>query len=473
MSKTGGSNGSRRDRESTSTRTADPNSRVSTAKRLKDLVGQIAPRSASARTTKRDLESLTSGENGKKIPGWRRPLGKKRKKAKSRPVLAQEQKDDHNPERQEDDAEDRLGLQIIHQGHEFYLNDTSFEEKVQELRNSPVFADGLLGHLADLIDQQPVWPELAGARRTNVVGQLNVVQYKSSYDSKMYQNIQCVIKMPRGEDKFCWYMWPEQCNKPAPDLTDSAIYRVVWSFGKRIQVPRMEMTVGLPYNGYGDSDDNVQIPIPHDMGQLLGVVNSMRSLQMIGKLNGVLINVYRNGAQSVDQHQDNESCIENNHQIFCAVYGSTRALDLFSASKKSSPGLAKVPARRLFGVTTPPGLYCMSGPTFQVDYTHGIAKIYLALLQRIRKRLDDNPDLLPDYPRSVPLTSDGVDRKNHTQFVWIDSHQDKVREQLQMGGSFVLSTATQKSVDEDLARYEVWRASRTSITFRNLRPPCA
>jgi len=81
-------------------------------------------------------------------------------------------------------------------------------------------------------------------------------------------------------------------------------------------------------------------------------------------LNGVVINYYRDGNDSISQHTDAESCINLNTPIVGISFGVERIMEFRNVFTKEK---FKLPL-------TDGGCFVMVGKDFQKEFTHGIAK---------------------------------------------------------------------------------------------------
>ena len=103
-------------------------------------------------------------------------------------------------------------------------------------------------------------------------------------------------------------------------------------------------------------------PLTDAMRELLGVLNAAYGLQF----NGLLINRYRSGKDSVGAHGDKEDGLDTAAGVVILSWGAVRTFRLRHA--RSGTGIVKdVPTTRYHALQ-------MHGPRFQKDLTHEIPK---------------------------------------------------------------------------------------------------
>lgn len=133
-------------------------------------------------------------------------------------------------------------------------------------------------------------------------------------------------------------------------------------YGKQIQVPRLVAWYGDSGMNYRYSNiDHEALPWTDELSELKALVESA----LRHDFNSVLLNLYRNGADSVAWHADDEDELGNEPVIASLTFGAERE---FQFKNKSQPG-DKIKLRLPHG-----SLLLMSGKS-QTDWLHQLPKM--------------------------------------------------------------------------------------------------
>jgi alkylated DNA repair dioxygenase AlkB len=123
-------------------------------------------------------------------------------------------------------------------------------------------------------------------------------------------------------------------------LMESLITEIDWQqyqikiFGKSLDQPRLTAYYGQDHPYYAYSNIKLQ-PIPFTP-ILLSIKNKIEALTL-EKFNGVLLNYYRNGDDSMGWHADDEKELGTNPVIASLSFGATRNFQLQHRLEKSIP----------------------------------------------------------------------------------------------------------------------------------------
>ncbi|MGY6523003.1 MAG: alpha-ketoglutarate-dependent dioxygenase AlkB family protein [Mongoliitalea sp.] len=99
----------------------------------------------------------------------------------------------------------------------------------------------------------------------------------------------------------------------------------IWMFGKQVMQPRLTALYGDPSKPYGYSGIEMTPVAWTDF--LIDIKNAVE--QEAGeKFTHVLLNYYRNGADSMGWHRDNEKVLGGNPTIASVSFGASRAFQL-------------------------------------------------------------------------------------------------------------------------------------------------
>ncbi|GHB25290.1 alpha-ketoglutarate-dependent dioxygenase AlkB family protein [Mongoliitalea lutea] len=99
----------------------------------------------------------------------------------------------------------------------------------------------------------------------------------------------------------------------------------IWMFGKQVMQPRLTALYGDPTKPYGYSGIEMT---PFAWTDFLIDIKAAVEKEAQEEFTHVLLNYYRNGADSMGWHRDNEKVLGVNPTIASVSFGSTRAFQL-------------------------------------------------------------------------------------------------------------------------------------------------
>ena len=165
---------------------------------------------------------------------------------------------------------------------------------------------------------------------------------------------------------------PEESNRYLKAL----IAEVPWEqtsimmYGKEVRTPRLTAWFGDPETDYSISGAPVR-PLPW-REDLLAI--KRRVEEASGKqFNGVLLNYYRDGNDSVSWHSDGDGIPGRNLIVASVSFGQERVFDVRN----------KMDHKRKFSLLLTNGSYLLMKGDFQDQWQHRIAKSKKAMLPRV------------------------------------------------------------------------------------------
>ncbi|MBI4816180.1 MAG: alpha-ketoglutarate-dependent dioxygenase AlkB [Deltaproteobacteria bacterium] len=148
------------------------------------------------------------------------------------------------------------------------------------------------------------------------------------------------------------------------------VQKTIRMFGKDILEPRLTVWLGDAEAVYAYSGV-VNVPFP--MTPALGALRDRLQLMLDVRFNGVLANLYRDGADSMGWHSDDEPELGANPIIASVSLGAERLFRLAHKKDKAD----RVDLR------LPHGSLLVMGGTIQTHYRHSVPKTKSAVGERI------------------------------------------------------------------------------------------
>lgn len=138
-------------------------------------------------------------------------------------------------------------------------------------------------------------------------------------------------------------------------------------FGKEYEEPRRVAHFGPDYQYAGKLKKG--IPLTDNMKKLLEKVNEMFKFRTNFKMNGMLVNLYRDGKDYIGYHSDNEKGIDMNKGVIALSVGASRRFVVKSKKTWKNPK-----SETVHTLNTGPLQFMHMRGSFQRHYLHGIPK---------------------------------------------------------------------------------------------------
>jgi hypothetical protein len=339
------------------------------------------------------------------------------------------------------------------------------------------------------------FPVVTASRDPRLRQRVSVVRYISTLAAQVVVNVQWSIRMPCGSSTVEWL--PCLPHNHRPVCPPTATFRSI-SVGKLVVQPRRTAAFGQPYK-YSGKTTKLEEKTPSDVEALYNETNAIFDYTA-DKMNMVLVNRYENGYQNIGEHSDNENAFGSQQDVCCWVVGDEDTYSIgdearvlvFRVKKIGSGGTRRVEpslhslcsdpdhplvSRHVLSLKIPSGVYAMhdplgvGGPLFQQKYSHEMPKRHPALMERIRTGLMRDRLKWPDFPRKVPLTTEGASQTALVQYAWIQANPGPIIRALSHGDFHPKNRSKScRTGRKDLDAFADWLIPRTSFTLRSFTP---